>query len=111
MNEHIAHKIEKILEGIDDYRELINKLLEDVTTDYGQSNGRWIPVDDKLPEYDTPVLIKIKPKNNKSHIVYVGSRTCSNKNGEVWHYIPRYDNILGGNFINDKITHWMELPT
>lgn len=76
------------------------------------SDGDWIRVEDRLPEYDKEVLIHAVSKTtNESKIAisylmdkfYFGSRPINLKE-PIWHEPWQY---FGA---NNTITHWMPLP-
>jgi hypothetical protein len=63
--------------------------------------SQWISVDDRLPEFNQPVIcVKDRSKRYKHTIVEQDVRSSLSNHTNNWMVTPRLD----------KVTHWMPLP-
>jgi|GEM_PF-6285823 len=91
-----------------------------------QAMEGWISVEDALPEYCTPVLVFCANANYKhdglktivasyqsAEDLFETSEIFDSEDDAVDSWIAEtsmFDDVYGGRFINDGITHWMPLP-
>ena len=87
---------------------------------------QWISVEDALPEYCTPVLVFCANANYKhdglktivasyqsGEDLFETSEIFDSEDDVVDSWIAEtsmFDDVYGGRFINDGVTHWMPLP-
>lgn len=86
------------------YDECITMVSAMETIDAGnEQHGRWISVEDRLPETQAEVLLYVKHNNGGTNFVSVGSRSHFTHNR---YYIDAVTTAIDA----DRVTHWRPLP-
>lgn len=83
------------------YNHKTPEIISDIAIRYNELCNEWVSVDERLPEIGIGIILHLD-----SGYIGTGYRSKSENNYNIW-YLFQEDL----NFENDKLTHWMPLPT